>query len=229
MAAAAGWVQKVLHSYSRATAERPYRTNILTAGVLWFSGDVISQKADGRAWSDLDWRRTARITAYGLCVAGPVYCWWYSFLERKTAHLAQRSVWKYIAAKVAADQLIFEPPYLLLFFSLTSIMEGHTLHQIRSKLKQDYLSTFIVDCQVWPFAQVLNFRFVNPLYQSLVVNGVCVGWNAYLSFVKHKAILPPDHSEAAIGGGSVAAPARLSSPIPSGAPSSPVERSSSSS
>jgi hypothetical protein len=94
--------------------------------VLWFSGDVISQKADGRAWSDLDWRRTARITAYGLCVAGasrpfchlghsselcahrdrswppsgPVYCWWYSFLERKTAHLAQRSVWKYIAAKV---------------------------------------------------------------------------------------------------------------------------------
>jgi hypothetical protein len=32
MAAAAGWVQKVLHSYSRATAERPYRTNILTAG-----------------------------------------------------------------------------------------------------------------------------------------------------------------------------------------------------
>jgi hypothetical protein len=66
--------------------------------------------------------------------------------------------------------------------------------------------------------------------QSLVVNGICVGWNAYLSFVKHKAILPPDHSEAAIGGGSsVAAPARLSSPIPSGAPSSPVERSSSSS
>jgi hypothetical protein len=128
--------------------------------------------------------------------------------------------------------------------------------QIRSKLKQDYLSTFIVDCQVWPFAQALNFRFVNPLYQvrvvaflpslsldgssvsngtvpslltslvllqSLVVNGVCVGWNAYLSFVKHKAILPPDHSEAVTNGSTLSADRARISSLPSGALSSPTK------
>jgi hypothetical protein len=32
MAAAAGWIQKAVHGYARAMAERPYRTNMLTAG-----------------------------------------------------------------------------------------------------------------------------------------------------------------------------------------------------
>lgn len=42
-------------------------------GFLWFTGDVLSQKVEGRGWSDWDFVRTARVTSYGLFIAGRLF------------------------------------------------------------------------------------------------------------------------------------------------------------
>ncbi len=57
-------------------------------------------------------------------------------------------MWRYIGTKLFFDQFLFEIPYLTLFFSINSIIEGKNLQQIKDKIRQDLIPTFLVDCQV---------------------------------------------------------------------------------
>ena len=76
--------------YSRQLENRPYRAHMATAGVLWFAGDVVSQKfqqstaakeeedqpsksatsADVYGSSQWNWKRTGIMTAFGIFGAG---------------------------------------------------------------------------------------------------------------------------------------------------------------
>jgi hypothetical protein len=50
-----------------------------------------------------------------------------------------------------------------------------------------YVTTYIVDCVVWPPLQLINFTFVPLRYQVLYVNACNLGWNSYLSLMSGKA------------------------------------------
>ena len=49
--------------------------------------------------------------------------------------------------------------------------------------KDVYLTTYIVDCVVWPPLQLINFTFVPLRYQVLYVNGCNLAWNCFLSIM----------------------------------------------
>jgi hypothetical protein len=94
--------------------------------------------------------------------------------------------WKIALTKTLADLIIFDPPYLSFFFVATNAMQGHSLAESRKQLKQELVHTYKVDVAVWTPIQIFNFRFIPVVFQPLLVNSVNVGWNAYLSFVKHR-------------------------------------------
>jgi protein Mpv17 len=99
---------------------------------------------------------------------------------------ARLRTWKIIGFKLAMDTFVFDPLYLALFFTATSSMEGRTLNEAMNKLKQSFLTTWLIDVFVWTPIQTANFRFVPVIYQALVVQSCNIGWNAYLSFVQHR-------------------------------------------
>ncbi|PJF16562.1 Peroxisomal membrane protein [Paramicrosporidium saccamoebae] len=205
---------RFLRFYSRVLNKHKYATQVATAGLLWFSGDILCQglvslAEDDRKPFELDWRRTGRMTLYGLGFSAPVYTFWYSFLERYSQRMfAQRPgttapwmhallrrfpldaarirTWKIISFKLAMDTFVFDPLYLSLFFTITSVMEGRRLNEVGKKLREDLGKTWLVDIAVWTPIQTVNFRFVPVLYQALVVQSCNVGWNAYLSYVQHR-------------------------------------------
>jgi protein Mpv17 len=189
----------------------PWRTQIASAMGLWFTGDQVAQRLEGN--KQIDWNRSCRMTAFGLCFAGPLYAWWYPFLERRTAHLLSGSQRKYIFTKVPfpvtnstniitpsahffkvlCDQTIFEIPFLTLFFTSTTIMEAGFRQPdlqgvIKEEVKTKLPTTYALDCCLWPAAQVLNFTRVPVMYQSLFVNTLCTLWNSVLSFAKHLSV-----------------------------------------
>lgn len=80
-----------------------------------------------------------------------------------------KSKTKGIAAKVAADQLIFEPPFMTLFFTITSLLENRgplakplseeekkesVFDKITEKIRHEIVTTYLIDCCVWPTVQV---------------------------------------------------------------------------
>uniref|UniRef100_A0A6B2LM92 Mpv17-like protein n=1 Tax=Arcella intermedia TaxID=1963864 RepID=A0A6B2LM92_9EUKA len=128
------------------------------------------------------------MTAFGFFVAGPLFNWWYKYLDIKTAHLAKISKTRHVLTKVFFDQCVFEPPSLAFFFCLTSLMETPKIEPVLLKLKSEYLKTYAADCTLWPGVQLLNFSFVPQRYHALVVNTVSVFWATYLSHVRHKSL-----------------------------------------
>eukprot|EP00002_Diphylleia_rotans_P004326 TRINITY_DN13151_c0_g1_i1.p1 TRINITY_DN13151_c0_g1~~TRINITY_DN13151_c0_g1_i1.p1 ORF type:complete len:196 (-),score=18.89 TRINITY_DN13151_c0_g1_i1:472-1059(-) len=182
-----GLLRRGVRHYAERLRTRPYTTQMATGGVLWAVGDGLSQTLASD--EPFDWRRLCRMGIYGTVVAGPLYCWWYDLLDRKTIGYKPSGWSKYLGAKIFADQCIFEPPHLVIFFTSTGLLEGQGFEKIKDQIKEDFAETYFCDCLLWPFAQALNFRFVPVVYQALVVNIICVGWNAFLSHVKHREVI----------------------------------------
>lgn len=112
----------------------------------------------------------------------------------------------YLISKVLADQFVFSPAYLGIFFYGTGLMSGRSVdectHHVKYALavmrplvrsprcrirRQVYVPTFAADCAIWPIVQAVNFSVVPVALQPLTVNVVNLFWNAFLSFMANKA------------------------------------------
>lgn len=82
-------------SYNHMLNKYKYPTQIVTGGVLWFTGDVLCQNlvhlastkanpngAAAESKLQIDWKRVGRMTVYGLAISAPVYGFWYTFLDK---------------------------------------------------------------------------------------------------------------------------------------------------
>lgn len=110
-------------------------------------------------------------------VFGPAATAWYKILQTKIV-LKNKNL--EILARVAADQTVFASTNLFIFLSTMAIMEGGSP---KEKLQKTYTTILEKNWMVWPFIQVVNFKFVPLEHRVLLVNTVSIGWNCYISYV----------------------------------------------
>jgi len=184
-----------------------------TGAVLWFTGDLLCQslvQSKEETENGVDWKRCARMTAYGAFISAPVSVFWYGALDRLSQRVFSSAVpttvpsllqrrlpwgkvltaatlrtWKIISFKLAMDTILFDPLYLSLFFMSNGLLQNQSLSQLGIKLRDDLLETWLVDVAIWTPIQTMNFRYIKVLWQPLVVQSCNIVWNAYLSFVQH--------------------------------------------
>uniref|UniRef100_A0A2P2JSU6 Protein Mpv17 n=1 Tax=Rhizophora mucronata TaxID=61149 RepID=A0A2P2JSU6_RHIMU len=148
------------------------------------------QDADARF--KIDWRRVAIMSMFGFGFVGPVGHFWYEGLDRfirLRLQLQPKSV-RFVAAKVAADGLIFGPFDLFTFFTYVGFATGKNVAQVKEDLKRDFLPALVLEGGAWPILQVANFRYVPVRYQLLYVNIFCLLDSAFLSWIEQQKDAP---------------------------------------
>jgi len=194
-------------AYQQSFETHPYVTLAFTNGALSAVGDTVAQAAQAlfhpkRPHEDpphYDFARTLRFFAFGFGM-GPLIGRWNFFLERNfplrsfgnTGRVSARALSK----RVAADQLIMAPIGLGLFLGSMGIMEGRDSKHIEGKFKDLYVPLISANWQVWPLAQLVNFRYM-PLPYRVPFQSTCgVFWTLYLSIANSRVASKQDHNDA---------------------------------
>ncbi|KAI0724326.1 hypothetical protein C8T65DRAFT_563362 [Cerioporus squamosus] len=185
--------------YQQSFESHPYTTLAFTNGALNALGDAVAQVTQRfieqqdenprRHQPRYDIPRTMRFFAFGFGM-GPVIGRWNFFLEH---HFPLRSIGgsgkvslRALARRVGADQLLMAPVGLALFIGSMGVMEGRDAKHIGRRYKDMYKPALIANWQVWPVAQLINFRFM-PLPYRVPFQSTCgVFWTLYLSLLNAK-------------------------------------------
>ncbi|KAI0824119.1 hypothetical protein BC628DRAFT_1323069 [Trametes gibbosa] len=186
--------------YQQSFESHPYYTVALTNGALNALGDVVAQFTQKVVEQQQDshprkqWRydfpRTLRFFAFGFGM-GPVIGRWNLFLEqrfplRSVGNSAGKVSLRALARRVGADQLFMAPIGLALFVGSMGVMEGRDASHIGQRYQDLYKPAILANWQVWPVAQLINFRFM-PLPYRVPFQSTCgVFWTLYLSLLNAK-------------------------------------------
>ena len=198
----------MLDAYNRRLASHPFSTNLATAGVATFLGDVLAQhveifrsqpEGEGRVRATLEaeksYKRTAVMTSWGATLYAGIWLPWYKIMD-KTVTLA-RPVVAAAALKSALTAAIAAPIANSVFFTYVTtveyMLEPPELRKvtplptrIREKLDADLLSTWAASAKLWGPVMTLNWWIVPTQYRFIVSVFTAVGWNCFLSLVQHR-------------------------------------------
>eukprot|EP00834_Sanchytrium_tribonematis_P008817 NODE_1204_length_1800_cov_0.690182.p2 type:complete len:170 gc:universal NODE_1204_length_1800_cov_0.690182:891-1400(+) len=169
-----------MNFYKRAMAKSPFITQCVLTGILLGAGDGIAQKIEDK--EKYDFKRTIKMSAFGLCAVGPVVVTWMNILDK----VKFASMYATVGARLALDQFAFTPFSLTGFFTGLSLIEGHSLDQIKVKLNEKFYDTLTTSWKVWIPVQSINLSVVPVQHRPLIIQIVALGWNAFLSYVNYQ-------------------------------------------
>lgn len=163
-------------------------TNIVSSGILMSMGDALSQyieqkyavKSDKKQQVTINWSRNAVMFAVG-AAQGPLHHYFYGWLDKRYVGATMKNS----SIKILYDQFIMSPVCIIMFFYSAGWMYRQTNRECAEELKSKFLTVYITDWMVWPFAQFLNFYYLHPRYRVVYVNFVTMLYNVFLSYVKH--------------------------------------------
>lgn len=90
--------------------------------------------------------------------------------------------------KVFIDQLVFAPIFLAQLVAIISFMQTGDVAKIEDKLRREYVDILVANYYIWPWVQLVNFRFVPLSYQVPLTQAVAVLWNIYVSWKTNKQV-----------------------------------------
>ncbi|EGG14075.1 pmp22 family protein [Cavenderia fasciculata] len=175
--------QRAYSGYVDALHTKPILTKAVTTGTLYFISDTISQHLENRKKASDEWKfdyvRAFKFSVFGFVITGPTFHFWYHILDTSFP----KKVFSHVIIKAALDQIICAPIFDAVFFMGMGVLDGKSKEDIYTKLKNDWLRTYLVDCAVWPICNIVSFRYISNKQRVLFMNIVNIGWAAFLASI----------------------------------------------
>ncbi|XP_076925736.1 protein sym-1-like [Bidens hawaiensis] len=190
---------KIWKWYKNCLAVNPIKTQAISSGLIWGLGDLAAQAVTRATVAKkkhifvsrdlrINWRRVVTTSVFGIAFVGPIGHFWYEgldkFLQYRTRY-PPKSI-RFVAMKVALDGIVFSPVDLLVFFAYMGFASGKSVNQVKEEVKRDFIPVLVVEGRIWPFIQVVNFRYVPVRYQLLYVNLFCLLDSCFLSWLEQQ-------------------------------------------
>lgn len=168
----------LLKWYKYVLKTHPWKTQMLTTGILMGSGDVISQTLlEKRKLSQIEPLKAVRFGCLGIFLVAPALRIWYLQLEKIFGVTGATVGLK----KMLTDQLVFAPSFLGCFLVVSEFVQLKPWNSIKEKLHQDYLTVLRTNYLLWPAAQLVTFYYIPMEYRIVFVSFVSLIWNTYLA------------------------------------------------
>eukprot|EP00930_Biecheleria_cincta_P071117 TRINITY_DN58659_c0_g1_i2.p1 TRINITY_DN58659_c0_g1~~TRINITY_DN58659_c0_g1_i2.p1 ORF type:complete len:220 (-),score=22.96 TRINITY_DN58659_c0_g1_i2:58-717(-) len=170
-------------NYLRALEETPVRANVLTAGTLGFTGDVICQiGVEGH--DRMDWRRCFAMTSFGAGYMGVIaYRIYSAYRLILPANVLKVPLYEGLVCS-AIDNFVHCPClYLPVFYAWTEMVQGRTATEAYETFRTAGLTSMFACWSIWIPFQILNFGFVPPANRTASVNVMCLLWNVILDHI----------------------------------------------
>lgn len=173
--------------YSEKLSTHPLLTKGLTGGAIAAGGDMLCQGGTRRDTDSSlvtffrdqwDYMQTFRFWLIGTAFVAPCCHYWYAFLHK----YYKGQSFAMISKRVALDQAVLTPPFLVVWLSSLWTLEGTPPKEIPSKLVKSMPEVLAASLMLWTPAQYLNFYACPVKFQVLFTNVFELLWNAYLSF-----------------------------------------------
>lgn len=170
-------------NYVKALDKHPYLMEAFQVSTLMGAGDLLTQTVidKRRTVGEINWIRTGQFAGVGFFFVGPLLRFWFIKLDKIVSK--NQSVMKRTAKKVFLDQIVVDPPFLVVFTVVLSAVQGMNTVQIKERLRNDFLDVLKTNWMIWPVAQCINFALIPLRYQVIFVEFIAIFWNAYLSKV----------------------------------------------
>lgn len=195
---------KFFRSYNRLLKDHPYKTNMVTTGFLFGTGDCLAQYLfphhiddDKEKPTEFHFDRTLRAMIYGSFFFSPICVKWVGktlpfisspFLSAlRRLKMSPRKIDTHDNLfRLALDSLLM--PSLVWIPMYNTVMSALALHEnflevAADKLRNNWWNVLKANWTVWPPLQLVNLFFVPVHLRIVVANVWSIGWNCFLSFV----------------------------------------------
>ncbi|GLC34774.1 hypothetical protein PLESTM_000238600 [Pleodorina starrii] len=192
-----GAVGGLCDDYNRWLQESPLICKIVTGNFFTVAGDMLAQLGLGGAGGHggdapaaptsaggrrhVDWWRTGRLCLETSAFGTPLAHWWFNLLDGRimpdNPHCPAA-----VMTKMLADQVLFAPLGLLMFFAVIKCLEGRP-RDIPHTIRTSYVKSLLGGYLLWPAAGILNFALLPPEYRVFFNNCVNIIWTCFLSIM----------------------------------------------
>lgn len=187
-----------LNAYNKMLDRHPLRTKMITSFIVSAFGSALgsylsannkggvksSTRRNGRtesAFSKINWVDVISYAIHGGLINAPLSHYWFEWLSMNGPSSN--------TASVLVDQLVVQPPLLLLMFVCLDICRANiraTMNQFReARVISNALSnvgpTVVASWRFWPFAVYLTFKYLKKKHYTVALNLCSVAWTVYLS------------------------------------------------
>ncbi|KAI8898165.1 hypothetical protein BC833DRAFT_526192 [Globomyces pollinis-pini] len=129
--------------------------------------------------STINWNQSLQFGLMGFTLHGPYFFAGFRLLDRLFGMSRNMST---VFLKTIGGHCLVFPPFICLLLSYKSLLEGKDFQTTIDRVTMQGPDIFLNGSVVWPFANMINFKFVPVPYRLAYTNLVGIGWNSYLSY-----------------------------------------------